>query len=720
MKRFLAYILIAAFITACGCPEPAHAAQSAQSIQFLLSQVRNTSGPLAGGKVYAYAAGTSTAKTIWLNRSKATVAANPYTLDANGTAALFGDGVYRIVIKTAAGVTVYDRDHISIKDVANYTTDLADYSGNLTAAIAAIGSTPTTLTYASDVTLSANIVIPSTVELVPLNGSKINHSTYTISYAGSTAQWPTSQVFNGTGLVSGFSESKPEWFETNTTPGTTNMTSAFTKAIAAVKAKFGAVKITATSYYINSTVYFDGVALQGVDGFSSQIHVGGAITALKFTTTRKHIGNFNVLFDDYSASAAPTTAVGIQFGGSTYGTAADQFSNNFVENVYVRYAGRSFSANSAGTTGTIWNNTYINCRSDFQSEYGWYFNAIVGGTTQAWINCMVDGVTLDGSLGWTATSAGWYINNIDDVVWINCQADDLYDGKAIYINLATTASIHNFRSESSQMITNNSTMIYANAAINSSNVKIQTTDVDPGVGNSASVIRLGSNGSGVIGVTEMQALTFTSGSFYKLHSANIQSGRGRVTITDPKMWLAEVKRDDVGERTVFANKAPRYGVTGSDPTVGSFEVGDSFNTTSVANGKPASRVCLTAGTMGTLTGVTVSTTSGSRLVTFNSTALLKEGDFISIAGVTDTKRIDHLYSATQGYIDVEADATVSSAAAAYVAATFATTSQIGYRSGVVAPSAVTPQFIGEEYLDTAAAKWYKSKGLTTADWVALN
>jgi hypothetical protein len=45
--------------------------------------------------------------------------------------------------------------------------------------------------------------------------------------------------------------------------------------------------------------------------------------------------------------------------------------------------------------------------------------------------------------------------------------------------------------------------------------------------------------------------------------------------------------------------------------------------------------------------------------------------------------------------------------------------QAGYRTHAGAPTE-TPYFIGEELLDTTNGKWYKSKGLTSADWVALN
>lgn len=47
--------------------------------------------------------------------------------------------------------------------------------------------------------------------------------------------------------------------------------------------------------------------------------------------------------------------------------------------------------------------------------------------------------------------------------------------------------------------------------------------------------------------------------------------------------------------------------------------------------------------------------------------------------------------------------------------------QQGYRSYGAPPVGVfVPKFVGEELLDTAAKRWYKSTGLTVADWVALN
>jgi len=89
-------------------------ATTAQQVEFLLSQVRADGVALSGGQVYFYSPGTAIAKTVYSNRTKTSVAANPYTLDTNATAQLYGDGLYRIVIKNSAGVTKYDRDNVYI------------------------------------------------------------------------------------------------------------------------------------------------------------------------------------------------------------------------------------------------------------------------------------------------------------------------------------------------------------------------------------------------------------------------------------------------------------------------------------------------------------------------------------------------------------------------------------------------------------------------------
>ena len=105
MKKLLQLILLSVFWCS-----PVFAASQ---FDFLLSQVRTSSeGAIIGGTVTFYAAGTTNLQSVWLDRYQTTPAANPYTLDADGTAQVYGAGSYRLVIKDYAGVTVFDRDNI--------------------------------------------------------------------------------------------------------------------------------------------------------------------------------------------------------------------------------------------------------------------------------------------------------------------------------------------------------------------------------------------------------------------------------------------------------------------------------------------------------------------------------------------------------------------------------------------------------------------------------
>lgn len=312
LQRFLSAILIAAFLTACGCSDPAHAAQNATSINFLLSQVRASGTVLAGGKVYFYAAGTSTPKTVWLNRSKQTAAANPYTLDANGTAQLYGDGIYRIVIKDTAGVTKYDRDNQAFKDPAGYAYDLAEYA-SLNAAVAAIGSTPATIQYAADTTLTGHLTIPANIELQPINGAKINLGGYVLYCPQwQTGRWPQAQMFTGNGTVTGLTDAIPQWWGAKG-DGATDDTSAVNKALAASKSVY--LPVTAASYVVDGNtglILFSGSTLYS-NGAWVKLKAGSyGSTAYLINTAPGQDGSYNAGL----AVVEKVTVKGINFDGN--------------------------------------------------------------------------------------------------------------------------------------------------------------------------------------------------------------------------------------------------------------------------------------------------------------------------------------------------------------------------------------------------------------------
>lgn len=76
-------------------------------IQLLGSGLRDLNGEvLAGGKVYHYAAGTTTLKNLYTNAAGATPAAQPLILDSRGCAKVYGTGLYDLVVQDADGASV--------------------------------------------------------------------------------------------------------------------------------------------------------------------------------------------------------------------------------------------------------------------------------------------------------------------------------------------------------------------------------------------------------------------------------------------------------------------------------------------------------------------------------------------------------------------------------------------------------------------------------------
>jgi len=74
----------------------------------------NTSNSLlVSGEVNIYDAGGTTPRTIWTDKDETSAAANPYTLDARGSALLYTtSGWIHILVTDSAGTTVYDHDNI--------------------------------------------------------------------------------------------------------------------------------------------------------------------------------------------------------------------------------------------------------------------------------------------------------------------------------------------------------------------------------------------------------------------------------------------------------------------------------------------------------------------------------------------------------------------------------------------------------------------------------
>jgi len=84
----------------------------------------STGLPLVGGKVYTYAAGTTTPKATYTTAAASTQNTNPVILDARGEATIFWSGAYKIVIKDSLDNTIWTADNIdTAADIASVSYD---------------------------------------------------------------------------------------------------------------------------------------------------------------------------------------------------------------------------------------------------------------------------------------------------------------------------------------------------------------------------------------------------------------------------------------------------------------------------------------------------------------------------------------------------------------------------------------------------------------------
>jgi hypothetical protein len=256
---------------------------------------------------------------------------------------------------------------------ANFTAiqaTLADagvYGNNLNTAVAAIGATKTTLVYRQDLTVTAGLTIPATLELMPMNGALIQQGAYTISYAGSTDSWGTSRIFGGTGNISGLSGyALAEWFGA-VPDGTTECAPAIDQAVNCLSA--GDVLLGAGVYMLGVFSSRSGAAASFIvpkSGVNIR-GIGMAATTLR-AATKAHGTPFGHIFTDSIPIANTTYADFTLDGGANIfqsgdtpsgigflGTTGGGF-NNRVERVKFKNVPQNNSVAFTGGSGvTGWN-----------------------------------------------------------------------------------------------------------------------------------------------------------------------------------------------------------------------------------------------------------------------------------------------------------------------------------------------------------------------------
>ena len=98
-----------------------------------------------------------------------------------------------------------------LPNIVQYGVTNVEDIGTVEEAIAVIGAViPQTLRISTDQTLTGNLVVTSNIQLVFVDGAKITHGAYTVTYPGSSEGWDDTQKFSGTGAVI-MNRMRPEW-----------------------------------------------------------------------------------------------------------------------------------------------------------------------------------------------------------------------------------------------------------------------------------------------------------------------------------------------------------------------------------------------------------------------------------------------------------------------------------------------------------------------------
>jgi hypothetical protein len=195
LKKLIGIALILLLATS------AFSASTARQVDFLAAGIEKDGDPCTGCKVYTYETGTTTAKATYTNRAKGSEQTNPIVLDSEGRAEVFADGLYKMVIKTAADGAYFDIDGLDYGASGATFTSLSQYDG-LEEAISDIGGTETVLVIDTTDELNNSFTVPTNVTLHVFQYDSIDLNGKTLTVNGGIVAPPIEWLI-GTGTFTG-------------------------------------------------------------------------------------------------------------------------------------------------------------------------------------------------------------------------------------------------------------------------------------------------------------------------------------------------------------------------------------------------------------------------------------------------------------------------------------------------------------------------------------
>jgi len=236
--------------------------------------------PLIGGLLYSYIEGTTTAKVLYTDKACTVADTNPVVLDSRGEAEIYGTaGGYKLVLKTAADVTIWTLDEIeitSVNDAYYYFPDssqadqgAATGGGSSTVKdfVDSIGtSKKATIVYVHTGAANTTPYVFSTTETITSNisndfqnGAQLvddaNNADLIIN--GAVIAALGQQIFSwdtGSGEVTGLKEAYSEMWGDNATPGTTDMAPFFQLAANSLTGGGKVKTVPGSTYNLNTMI----------------------------------------------------------------------------------------------------------------------------------------------------------------------------------------------------------------------------------------------------------------------------------------------------------------------------------------------------------------------------------------------------------------------------------------------------------------------------------
>lgn len=184
---------------------------AAIQVEFIMNGVHDRSGGvLAGGSVYTYAAGTNVFKALYLDRDKTAPTTGPVTLDSEGKATVYADGLYKFVIKDSSGVTIKTLDDLSFADLVGETSFAAPVTiTSTTAPQLTIARGSHTVEVSLDASGVATIDTDNGLVVSSTSGAQVTldngaqQATFEVDASGNVeVDAPKLELTNGAGLVS--------------------------------------------------------------------------------------------------------------------------------------------------------------------------------------------------------------------------------------------------------------------------------------------------------------------------------------------------------------------------------------------------------------------------------------------------------------------------------------------------------------------------------------